>query len=80
MTRVALFFVVFLLHWVIQFIAWSYAARSVFFHYVWDVVAAPVFYLSRSLANEYFWALATGNSLLWAACITYFSGRILALR
>jgi len=77
MTKVALFCSFLLSHWIIQFLVWAYATRNSFVHYVWNVLSAPLFYISQSLNNEHFWVVATMNSLLWAACLTFLVGRIL---
>ena len=68
--RFVSFGILFSVHWVAQFLSWSYAARSTVGRLCWAILATPLIPLSGSLSNEYFWAITVLNSALWAAVLT----------
>jgi hypothetical protein len=72
MVKSLLFVSVWTIHWLLQFIAWSYAIRSGFAQILWSVLGWPLLYLARQLANEHFWLLASLNSTIWAIAVTLF--------
>lgn len=75
----ALLFVAFAFaHFVAHFLAWSYAERSGLAHATWTVLAAPLLLIAGSLANEYFWVIAIGNSFLWGALLLWIVNRVSA--
>ena len=61
---------------VAQFLAWSFADRTDLAHAAWTALGAPLFFLTRSLTNEHFWAIAIANSFLWAALLTWLARRL----
>jgi hypothetical protein len=73
----------FIVHSVGQFIAWSYADSPVHssssMRVLWNILATPLFHVSGSFADHYFWPIAIANSVLWAAILTYVIARF-ALR
>lgn len=71
MVKTLIFFAVLIVHWVGQFAAWSCAERSVSMRVLWNILATPLVHLSSSITNQYFWAIVTTNSFLWAAILTY---------
>jgi len=71
MPKTLLFLVILIVHWVMQFLAWSYAESSGSMRVLWNVLATPLVHVTGSLANEYFWAIASLNSFLWAAALTF---------
>ena len=79
MVKTIVFFSILILHWSAQFIAWSYTERSASVRVLWNILATPLVHVSGSFANQYFCTVATANSLLWAAVLTYFVARF-ALR
>jgi hypothetical protein len=56
--------------------AWSYAESSAPMRLLWTVLAMPLVHVSGSIANQYFWVVATANSGLWAAILTYVVARL----
>ena len=64
------FGIFFTVHWVAQFLSWSYAERSTVGGLCWAILATPLIHLGGSLSNEYFWAITVLNSALWAAVLT----------
>jgi hypothetical protein len=79
MLKTLVFFAILIVHWIGQFVAWSYAERSGSMRLLWSILGTPLVHLSSSIANQYFWAAATANSVLWAAILTYVVARF-ALR
>ncbi len=77
LVRTMVFSGVLVLHWVGQFVAWSLAERGGPLRLLWVILATPILHLR--LADQYFWALATANSVLWATLVTYFAGRLLPI-
>lgn len=76
MVRALIFLGVLILHWSLQFIAWSYAESSVRWRVLWDVLATPLVHLfSGSITDRYFWIVVTANSALWATVLTYVLSR-----
>ena len=71
MVKSLLFVSVWAVHWLLQFIAWSYAIRSESARVLWAVLSWPLLHLARHLANEHFWLLASLNSTIWAIAITW---------
>jgi hypothetical protein len=71
MVRTLVFFGFLLTHWIAQFIAWSYAGHNPAVRALWIVLATPLIHLVGSLANQYFWIVASLNSVLWAATLTF---------
>jgi len=71
MPKPLLFFVILIVHWVAQFLAWSYAESSGSMRVLWNVLATPLVHVAGSLANEYFWMIASLNSRLWATALTF---------
>ena len=63
-------------HWIAQFLSWTYAERSSVAHSCWAVLATPLVHLSGSLSNQYFWIITVLNSALWAAVLTFFVFRL----
>jgi hypothetical protein len=62
-------------HWMAAFVTWAYAQRSGLMRLLWNILAAPLIHLTGSLTIQYFWAIATINSALWAAAATYLVAR-----
>jgi hypothetical protein len=77
--RAFVFVAILVVHWTGQFIAWSCAERSGSMRVLWNILATPLVHLSSSMANQYFWAVATANSILWAVIMTFVIARF-ALR
>jgi hypothetical protein len=75
MARTLTFVTVLILHWVGQFVAWSYAERSAPARVVWTVLATPLVSAGGILANRHFWIVSSLNSILWAAVLTYVIAR-----
>lgn len=75
MAKTLIFFGILTAHWIAQFLVWSYADRSAPARVVWNVLASPLIHLAGSLTNQYFWIVASLNSVLWAAALTYIVGR-----
>ncbi len=75
-----LFIVVFAVHSIVQFIFWAWAARDLTALSVYGLLALPLFPLVGSLADQYFWIIASLNSLLWAVTITYIATRLFRMR
>jgi hypothetical protein len=71
MTKPLIFCGVLIVHWIAQFLAWSYSERSASMRVLWKVLAAPLVHLAGPFATQYFWVVASLNSALWAAVITY---------
>jgi hypothetical protein len=61
-------------HWIAQFVAWAMAERTSSLHVVWGILSSPLIQLSGSLTDQYFWVIATANSILWAAVVTWVIG------
>jgi hypothetical protein len=76
MGKTFVFFGILTVHWVAQFLAWSYAERSAAIRLLWKILATPLVHAAGSFANQYFWAVATANSILWAAILTYVVARL----
>jgi len=74
--KALLFFGILILHWILQFTTWSYAERSAPMRVLWNVLATPLLHVGGSFANQYFWTVATANSVLWAAILTYVVPRL----
>jgi hypothetical protein len=73
--RVFFWIIVAATHFIVQFIAWSYApgnsAPSIVVHEglrrtAWMIVSFPVLWVRYSLIDQYFWALLILNSVVWA--------------
>ena len=75
MTKGLVFFGILVVHSIAQFLTWSYAERNTAARMVWNVLATPLFHASGSLATRYFWAVATLNSIIWAAMLTLLIAR-----
>ena len=75
-----IFVVVLITHWIAQFVGWAYAERSAPMRMLWTITAFPLLHVANSLANQYFWTLATLNSVTWAAAFTYLISRHLLSR
>lgn len=75
MVKTLVFFGVLVIHWVIQFVAWSAAERSAPMRVLWNILATPLVHLGGSVTNQHFWIVATANSILWAAILTYVVAR-----
>ena len=75
MVKTLIFFAILILHWVGQFVAWSYAERNGSMRVLWSILATPFVHVSSSIANQYFWVIVTANSVLWAATLTYLVAR-----
>jgi hypothetical protein len=71
MVRTVAFFGFLFTHGIAQFMAWSYAGRNAPAHVLWIILATPLIHVVGSLANQYFWIVASLNSVLWAAALTY---------
>jgi hypothetical protein len=71
MPKIVIFSGVLILHWIAQFLAWSYAERSAAMRIIWIVLATPIVHAGGSVASQYFWILVTANSVLWASIVTY---------
>ena len=61
----------FVVHWIAQFVSWSYADHSTIGHWCWSILATPLFHLSGALAGQYFWISTIINSAIWAAVLTF---------
>jgi len=79
LAKIFVFSSVLVLHWALQFVAWSYAdsplvcsalARVPFY-----ILATPILLISGLVSNEYFWIPATANSVLWSTITTYIVAR-----
>jgi hypothetical protein len=77
MTKVLVFSGVLIIHWGLQFISWSYAERSALMRILWNILATPLIHVSGPIAIQYFWIVATANSVLWAIVTTYVVSRYL---
>jgi hypothetical protein len=75
MVRALVFLGFLFTHWIAQFMAWSYAGRNAPARVLWIVLATPLMYVVGSLANQYFWIVASLNSVLWATALTYVTDR-----
>jgi hypothetical protein len=75
MVRTLVFFGFLFTHWIAQFIAWSYAGRNAPARVLWIVLATPLIHVVGSLANQFFWIVASLNSVLWATALTYIINR-----
>jgi hypothetical protein len=75
MVKTFIFFAALIVHWVGQFVAWSSAERSSSMRVLWNILATPLVHVSSSITNQYFWAIVTANSVLWAAILTYIVAR-----
>lgn len=64
-------------HWIAQFVAWSQAERGRA-PVLWGVLSFPL--VRGSLADQYFWTMASLNSALWAAGLTYLVDRYILKR
>jgi lipid-A-disaccharide synthase-like uncharacterized protein len=71
MARILSFGVLFAVHWIAQFLSWSYAERSAVGRSCWAILATPLVHLSGSLSSQYFWIITALNSALWAAVLTF---------
>lgn len=76
MARALVFVGILSCHWIAQFIAWASADRINPWRFPWNVLSAPLFYVSKSLANEHFWAVAGLNSVVWAIALSYGVNRL----
>jgi hypothetical protein len=72
MAKPLVFIGVLIFHWAVQFLAWSYAERSSAMRLLWNILATPLIHVAGALTNQYFWIIATANSLLWAAAVLCF--------
>ena len=75
MAKTIVFCGILVVHWIGQFLAWSHAESSAPMRVTWKILAAPLVPTVGSLANQYFWAVASLNSVLWAAVLTYIVAR-----
>jgi hypothetical protein len=75
MIKTLVFFGFLFTHWIAQFIAWSYTRGNAPARVLWIVLATPLIYVVGSLADEYFWIVASLNSVLWATALTYVTNR-----
>ena len=75
MARTLVFVGSLIAHWVTQFVAWSYADRSTLARIAWNILASPLIHMAASLASKHFWVVASLNSVVWAAALTYVVGR-----
>jgi len=75
MARILIFVSILVVHWTAQFLAWSYALRNGSMRVLWSILATPLVHLNTSIGNQYFWVIATANSVLWAAILTYVFAR-----
>ena len=75
MARTLIFVGILVLHWIAQFLAWSYADRSAQTRVLWNVLATPLVHAAGSFTNQYFWIVASLNSVLWAVVWTYVIAR-----
>ncbi len=74
-TEIVFFLVIFVLHWVSQFLAWAMAdaiGSTHDAHLLWQVLATPLVEVAGSAMDEYFWLVASLNSLVWATALTWF--------
>jgi hypothetical protein len=71
MVRILSFGTLFAVHWVAQFLSWSYAERSTIGRSCGTILATPLIYLSGSLADQYFWVITVLNSALWAGVLAF---------
>jgi hypothetical protein len=69
--RLLIFSGFFAVHWIAQFLSWSYAERSATGRLCWRVLAAPLIQLSGSMSNQHFWIITVINSAVWAAVLTF---------
>ncbi len=82
-----IFLATFFAHSVAQFFAFGYADSpahsSEAMRMLWNILAAPLFHLTGSLANvrswaeHYFLVIGIANSFLWAAILTFVVARFL---
>ncbi len=73
-SRAIIFVSIFIVHSVAQFTVFAHAdspLRSGGSMLIWNILAAPLFHITGSLTNQYFWTIAIANSVLWAAVLTY---------
>jgi hypothetical protein len=71
LSRTLLFVGMLAVHWIAQFLAWSYAQRNGSMRMLWNILATPLVHIAGSLTNDYFWVIASLNSALWAGIATY---------
>jgi hypothetical protein len=60
---------VFAAHWLAQFVAWAVADAPGGGKWIWTVLSAPAFPLLPWVADEWFWQVATFNSVVWACAV-----------
>src|SRR5579859_2284332 len=65
----------FVVHWIAQFWAWSYAEHSTTGRWCWLMLATPLVHLHGSLPDKYFTILTVLNSALWATCLIFLVSR-----
>ncbi len=75
MGRALVFCGILIFHWISQFLAWTYAEHNALMRLLWNILATPLIHAAGSYNNQYFWVVASLNSLLWAAVLTYFVTR-----
>jgi hypothetical protein len=75
MARLGIFAGVLIVHWTSQFLAEAYAESSTAMRVLDRVLAVPLVSIAGPLTLEYYWAVATVNSALWAAVLTYVIAR-----
>ena len=80
MGRLLVFSAILIVHWTTQFLAWSYAEYSTLWRVVWNILATPLIHAAGSYSNQYFWIVASLNSVLWAAVFTYIASRYMLKR
>jgi hypothetical protein len=80
MLKIVSFGILFTVHWVAQFLSWTYATSSTVGRWCWAILATPLIPLSGSLSNQYFWTITVLNSALWAAVLTFLISRFASKR
>ncbi len=71
MKKVFIFAIIFCLHAVVAFWAWAEASRNQPATVTWKIVSTPIFHVTGSFANQYFWPLFLLNSLFWATVLSF---------
>lgn len=67
----AIFALVLIAHWYLQFWAWILADGISPMRLPWWVLGTPLAHLLPTLGDRYFWFIMTANSVLWATVLTW---------
>ena len=70
-SKLIIFCGILFVHWGAQFAAWNLANQMFPNRVPWQILSVPLMLMAGSTPNASFWLLATLNSVLWAAALTY---------